>query len=121
MLPKNRRIEREIYPKTRPVKSIRGQFASISIFPFDGKISRKTKFSFSISKKIAKTAVLRNKIRRIGYKTIAANLNKIRDGFLVRFSVYSVPPPLQELTKELNRDIENLLAKADIIKNNKQK
>ena len=107
MLPKIRRIERSAYPKEKPTKSLRGRFASISIFPFN----QKTKFSFTISKKTAKTAVLRNKIRRAGYRTISTFLPKIRDGFLVRFSIYSIPTQ----KNDLENDIKNLLIKTDIL------
>lgn len=107
MLPKDRRIERDIFPKIGPAKFVRGKFTTISLFPCSGK----SKFSFSISKKVAKTAVLRNKMRRAGYNTINQNLNKVKTGFLVRFSIFLIP----QNPKELVEDINNLLIKNDLI------
>ena len=50
----------------------------------------KSKFSFSVSKKIAKSAVFRNKLRRQGYASVREFLSKIEDGYLFFFSIKSV-------------------------------
>lgn len=108
MLSKKSRIARAIYPKERSLKSVRGKYVSISTFVFSGN----SRFSFSISKKISKTAILRNKIRRQGYKVISNNLKRIKDNFLVRLSIHTIPPSFSEF----ETDIENLLIKTDMIK-----
>ena len=67
-----------------------GKNANISISVFDYSEGKNSKFSFSISKKVEKSAVLRNKMRRIGYKVIENELNSIKKGFLGNFDNYFI-------------------------------
>jgi ribonuclease P protein component len=104
MLPKTRRIKRVSFPKSKPIKSLRGSFVSGSLYKG---VEAKTKFSFSISKKTAKTAVMRNKLRRIGYKAVQEAIDRIKNNYLVIFYIHSIP----KNTEDLDADVKNVLHK----------
>ena len=63
------------------------------------------KVAFSASKKVAKTAVLRNKLRRRGYSAVAPLLAQLPPKILVLIS-YSSPwtdSPITDITAELDQ------------------
>ena len=108
MLPKNRRIQRSLYPKERPKEVFR--VGELSLFVFDSN-TRDTKALFSISKKIAKSAVVRNKWRRAGYRKLSQILPSIKDKYLLRFSIGAVPKGLEIFKK----NIEEVLKKSSVL------
>lgn len=77
--------------------------------PNQEKISR---FCFSISKKVAKNAVVRNKMRRAGYRLLKKYLPEIKPGLLINFSFKALPRNNEEIIKNL----ESTLKKSKLIK-----
>lgn len=59
------------------------------------------RFCFSVSKKVAKKAVLRNKLRRAGYKILRKYLENIKSKTLAIFYFKKVPKNNEEMEKEL--------------------
>ncbi|TSC70546.1 MAG: hypothetical protein CEO12_267 [Parcubacteria group bacterium Gr01-1014_46] len=87
MLPKKRRIERKYFGQ---IMSQGKRYNSPSFTLYLAKMDvgnglPDSKFSFSVSKKVLKRAVDRNKLRRRGYSVISRNLKKIKPGFFVFF------------------------------------
>ncbi len=73
-----------------------------------------TRFSAAISKKIAKTAVLRNKLRRRIYAALATFDPRVKNGFHV---ILLAKPPLTKATlKDIRADLENLFVKSSLLK-----
>lgn len=111
MVPKNNRINRENFEKVMK----KGGFVNSSLFSlrFTKKLEKSTCFSIVVAKKIAKTAVLRNKIRRRAYsilKKLTRNLES--PYFIILFSKKGVETASFEETRT---DIESLLKKAKIL------
>ena len=61
------------------------------------------RFAFSVSKKVCKLAVDRNRLRRQGYSIVGKHLSEIPDGFLFFFSFKKAayPTTSAELEKEI--------------------
>ncbi len=72
--------------------------------------------SFVVSKKVAKLAVVRNKLRRIGYDTIQKNLSDMDKSCLVAIFIKKGAVALSK--KELEKEIIFLLKKANLLKTN---
>ena len=85
MLPKKRRIPRELFPR---ILSESKHYNSQNLFLYSIRINQSlpSRFSFSISKKICKNAVDRNKYRRRGYSIINHHIKQIEQGYLCFFS-----------------------------------
>ncbi len=99
MLKKSRRISRSDFNGfNRPLKSVKGDFFIARIFQLNPKIA--SKFAFSVSKKQEKSAVARNRIRRLGYVVLANYLPTIQNGIAVHFI-------LQKRSEDPKRDINN--------------
>ena len=106
MLDKARKITRNQFKLlNKPFKTIRGGFLLARIFKI--KEEKESKFSFSISKKVEKSAVLRNKIRRISYLAIQKSLKNIKRGLAIHF-ILNVKP--KDLKDDINNDISNLIS-----------
>ena len=89
MLKKERRIGRELLKKlVKPTVFANSTLISARIYSIKGE---KSKFSFSVSKKVEKSAVLRNKMRRAGYEAIREKLPLIKEGFAFRFTFNKKP------------------------------
>ena len=73
-----------------------------------------SRFSFSVSKKVASKAVDRNKYRRRGYSVIRNNINKIKSGFFSAFSFKKGEGPIK--FSELEKEILGLLSSAGMLK-----
>lgn len=71
-----------------------------------------SRFGFSISKKVAKNAVVRNKMRRAGYRLLGKYLLEIKSGLLASFSFRGIPQNNEEIIKNL----ESILKKSKLIK-----
>lgn len=74
--------------------------------------SGESRFCFSVSKKIAKNAVLRNKLRRTGYNLIKKYITKIKPNNLIVFSFQKLP----KTESEVAEDIESVLKSSKLIK-----
>jgi ribonuclease P protein component len=113
MLPKNRRIERSYFDKILK-NSKRYNSTSFVLYVMknvDGD-GVPTKFSFSVSKKVLKSAVKRNKHRRIGYSVIKNNIKDIKPGYYC-FFVYK--KGFYEEFDSINKDILGLLYSSSVI------
>lgn len=88
MLPKNRRIEKKYFGKiTKFGKRYNSDLFSLYKLPISDKDTRvPSKFSFSVSKKVSKLAVDRNKLRRRGYSVVSKHIKSITPGFFYYFS-----------------------------------
>ena len=64
-------------------------------------------FSFSVSKKISKKAVDRNRLRRQGYSVITSQIKNIKKGFLFFFSFKKESGTLTFV--QLEKEIKDLL------------
>jgi len=84
MLPKNRRIQR-VYFKTLLNSNKKFNSEHLTLFLHNKKDGSPTVFSFSISKKNCKSAVLRNKFRRRSYSVISKNIKNIKPNFMCFF------------------------------------
>ena len=71
-----------------------------------------SRFCFSVSKKIAKNAVVRNRLRRAGYRLLQKHLPKIKPNTLTLFSFKTVPKNDEEIIKSL----ESILKESKLIK-----
>jgi ribonuclease P protein component len=73
-----------------------------------------SRFSAVVSKKVAKTAVERNKLRRRTYAALSKITSKIKDGFhvilLAKNAMIKAEP------KDIVADLENLFVKSNLIK-----
>lgn len=84
MLPKSQKIPRSLFKNILNRKKC--AFSTIFSLCFDkGKPSTPPRFSFVVSKKIAKQAVVRNKLRRRGYSFLQKNKKNIQPSFVVVF------------------------------------
>lgn len=76
--------------------------------------SKLPRISITVSKKVAKTAVLRNRLRRIGYSALKPLILKVLPGFVALIQYKNgVNSPK---TEDIKIDIENLLKKAKAFK-----
>jgi ribonuclease P protein component len=64
-----------------------------------------SRFCFSISKKVAKNAVVRNRLRRAGYRELQKYLTRIKPNILALFSFVKVA----ENNEEINKNLESIL------------
>jgi ribonuclease P protein component len=108
MLPKkNRLTKKEILDFLPKSKSLRGNFLLLRFKISDNK---DFKAGVSISKKIARTAVVRNKIRRAIYKTLSDDKKNINPS-----AIFFIVNKLSD-TKLLKDDVERLLSEAKLLK-----
>lgn len=105
MLPKKRRIERKFFPS---ILTKGKRYNSPHLFMYASRINSSdsalpSRFSFSVSKKVAKKAVDRNKYRRRGYSIIARHISKVKSGYLIALSFKKgiVPQKFSDLEKEI--------------------
>lgn len=71
-----------------------------------------SRFCFSVSKKVAKSAVVRNRLRRAGYRFLENYLPQIKSKSLVVFSYRLLPKNNEEIAKNL----ESILKESKLIK-----
>lgn len=121
MFPKNRRIPRKMFPlldKRQTHK--RGLF--LLKFAFKNGVGcqptqqirapQASRFCFSVSNKISKSAVIRNRMRRIGYKLLKKYLPQIKPDAIILFSFMAVPKNKEDIDK----NIEFILKKSKLTK-----
>ncbi len=90
---------------------IRGRDLSLTFMP---NTRGRTRFAVVVSKKVIKSAVKRNKIRRRIYSSIGSLLSKLTGPFDVIFTVYN-PSVLTMRYDALNEVVESLTKNAKII------
>ncbi len=105
MLAKKKRLsKREISENISKAKNFRGKFLLLKIVG-----ANVLKTGVSVSKRVSKSAVKRNSLRRSVYRVISKNINKISPAHL--FFVFNFPAT----AKEIEEDVLSLLEKAKII------
>ena len=106
MLPKNRRIEKKLFSVfSQNSRRLNSPHLFLSVSENKNNPSR---FAFSISKKICKHAVDRNRYRRQAYSIIQNQLKKITDGFLFLFSLKKTTSRIS--FGDLEQEIKSLLS-----------
>ncbi len=102
MLPKNRRISRKLF---KEIISQKKRFSSQN-FSLQVASNDKARFAVSVSKKISKKAVVRNKIRRRVYSVIGEFMSETKPGFYLIIA----KPGAQEIKGEkLRNELKKLL------------
>lgn len=111
MLPKPKRLS------TKAFKEIidTGKYLHTPLFLFRSvSFQGSSKFSVSVPKKVAKTAVLRNKIRRRVYSALNKLLPEIEDGIQ---AILIVKPSILTISfKELSIGIKDFFGKTGLLK-----
>jgi ribonuclease P protein component len=88
MLPKNQRVPRKMFPLlSNGAKVFKNGLFLLKFVPQNGNSSR---FCFSISKKVAKSAVVRNRLRRAGYRALEKYIPQIKSKIIAVFSFRTV-------------------------------
>jgi ribonuclease P protein component len=104
MLPKKRRIERKQFPHILSKgKRFNSPNLLLSVVKTEDNGFQPSKFSFSVSKKVQKKAVDRNKYRRRGYSVVKKYIEIAEPGFLCFFSFKKslIQPTFDILEKEI--------------------
>lgn len=115
MLAKKRRVKTKGFNSAFSAisaKSYISPFFSIKVVP-GAKTTEKTLFSCVVSKKLAKTAVLRNKIRRRVYEAVKKSLPSIKNGYICL--VFVKKEVINADFSTLEKNISELLKKAGIL------
>ena len=108
MLARKNRISTKIFPKTgRPWKNITSDSFSLSIFSQTG--SGILRASVIVSKKVARTAVPRNKIRRRIYSILRKEISACPQNMLL--VCYVKKPALEKSFSVLETELKHLLRK----------
>ncbi|MFH0804524.1 MAG: ribonuclease P protein component [Candidatus Zambryskibacteria bacterium] len=68
-----------------------------------------SRFCFSVSKKVAKSAVVRNRLRRAGYRLLEKYIPKIKPNVLATFSFRVVPKNNDDIIKNLESILNDSL------------
>ena len=111
MIPKKSRINREDFEKMMKMGRLcNGGLFSLRFLKNTGK---STHFSVVVSKKVAKTAVLRNKIRRRGYSIFQKVQKELKNnGFIILFAKKGAE---KATFAETEAQIQEILKKAKIL------
>lgn len=114
MLPKNRRISRKEFGYILG-NSKRHNSPSLLLYIAINNSNRSSlsKFSFSVSKKVCKIAVGRNRLRRLGYSVVSKKLPLIKDGFLLLFVFKKDSLNLDYI--KLDKEIQGLLSDSGML------
>jgi len=109
MLPKSKRASKDDFKLMEKADV----YSSNIMFSLKAKKQKlaNSKISFSVSKKVSKSAVVRNKLRRFGYRVARALIDKI-DNHIIIVYFKIIPKDFIEVEKSL----EELLTKSKIIK-----
>jgi ribonuclease P protein component len=121
MFPKSKRIPRKMFPllsngaKTFKNNLFLLRFVSQSVQSSEFSHLDKnysSRFCFSVSKKVAKNAVMRNKMRRAGYRLLEKYFFEIRPKIIASFSFRKIPKNDEEIV----RNLESVLKESKLIK-----
>lgn len=103
MLSRTHRLSREGFKKIRWTKSANSPF-----FALRGASSREKNFSVSVSKKVSKSAVARNTIRRRTYRVLGEEMETLPLG---SFHLIARPSAEKLRGESLKKEINSLFAK----------
>ena len=110
MLPKKRRLEKWLIEKAlRQGKLVRGSRVSLKYLVIP---NRQSAFGLVVSSKVAKQAVIRNKLKRRGRAVILKLLPGIKEGFLalIFFKIGSPKATFRDLENEITQLFKNAKA-----------
>lgn len=109
MLPRDRRIQKKDFSYIlKNAKRINSPHFTLFTLKDLKVADQKSRFAFSVSKKVAKQAVLRNKLRRRGYSVISMYLKNIQNN---QYFIFVFKKGAENTTfKSLKKEIEGLLA-----------
>lgn len=114
MLPKNRRISKKDFSHILSRgKRLNSEHFLLYIAPIPDGPSPKSRISFSVSKKVSKTAVERNRQRRRAYSAIGKYIEKIKDGYFLFFSFKKGGDKLKIHT--IDNEVSELLSAASML------
>ncbi|OHA87646.1 MAG: hypothetical protein A3A96_03100 [Candidatus Zambryskibacteria bacterium RIFCSPLOWO2_01_FULL_39_39] len=82
---------------------------SLFLLRFVLKGDSQSRFCFSVSKKISKSAVVRNRLRRAGYRLLKKYISKIKPNTLAVFSFKMIPKDDEEIIKNLESILNDSL------------
>ncbi len=103
MLPKSRRISKEEFSSIlKSGKRYTSAHFVMYVAQNKANLTKPSQFSFSISKKVASSAVERNKLRRRGYSALRKLLGGVKSGYLLMFSFKNKSVSVTSLEKELS-------------------
>jgi ribonuclease P protein component len=116
MLPQKRRIPRKEFD---PIIKEGQKYNSPKLLLYFANNNKKSpdnqsRFAFSVSKKVAKLAVSRNKYRRMGYAVIEKHLSGIEPGSFLFFSFKKNSLPIK--FPELEKEVVGLLYNSGVLK-----
>jgi ribonuclease P protein component len=115
MLAKNRRIGKEFFsvrfPDSRRFVSTHLLLTVVKNENKNESEKQPSRFAFSVSKKVSKRAVDRNRLRRQGYSIVGKYLSEIPSGFLFFFSFKKSAYPVS--STDLEKEICGLLSIKD--------
>lgn len=115
MLSKKYKIPRDEFPKNKAKANFYNSQHLTLVVRKSEKHHKNTKFSFIISKKIARNAVLRNKMKRRGYYAIQKIIKNTKENLL---AVFILKKEIQTIPyRQFEYQILQLLKKAKIINN----
>jgi len=112
MLPKKRRIQRSSFSNIFS-RGKRHNSTNLLLYVATSDKNEPSRFSFSVSKKVNKKAVDRNKLRRRGYSVVSRYLDKIKPNFLCLFSFKLGSGKIK--FNELEKEIYSLLRSGGVL------
>ncbi len=109
MLSVQRRIPRKLFPILKTSKKLfSNKLFLLKSVSYTGS---QTRVCFSISKKLAKRAVDRNRLRRLGYRLVESYIDGIGESLLVQISWKAIPETPLEADQALKSILSNLKSK----------
>ena len=81
-------------------------------FATQNKPNVSSRFCFSVSKKVAKQAVVRNRMRRTGYQLLEKYIPEIKPNILAVFSFKTIPQNNEKIAENL----ESVLKESNLLK-----
>ncbi|MEK7062627.1 MAG: ribonuclease P protein component [Patescibacteria group bacterium] len=91
---------------TKPDKILQSNCLTARVFR--STTLKKAKFSISVSKKIEKRAVLRNKMKRLAYDTIRRHGESFSKPFFIHFIFNTKPADLEVIPPEITKLLEKI-------------
>ena len=109
MLPKNKRIPRKMFPLLNGAKVFKNKLFLLRLVSNNEPNNKESCFCFSVSKKVAKSAVARNRLRRAGYQLLEKYIPKIKPNTLAVFSFRTMPQNNDDIIKNLSSILNDSL------------
>lgn len=111
MLPSSKRLTTPLFKEVMDKgKLVHSSFFSLKIMKATGE----SRFSVAVSKKIAKSAVERNKIRRRSYSAIRMVLPRLPEGIHGVFMAKA--PILKSTLPDISKEVELIFVKSGLLK-----